>query len=418
MSAEPTIGENLAWLRGQTGLTQRELGTKAGGSVATIRVLERNGRTAALMSTLAKLAQALDVKPSTLLGQPQALHQRDGHRSSVAALRSAVHALDEVPGVPAAVATGLRDVPPVRDLHQTVEILWRQYHHGEFSELVAGLPGLLDGARAAVRAERGDRRRAVAAELSRGYQAAAMVAVHLSQDDLARSALEKAMVAADTAEDRMLVAAGCNALSWLLLRQNEPGTAARVAVGAAEELNPRMAVSDYPALRMWGRLMLSAVTAASRREDFDGAAELLASAKRCTKIVRVDGMDYVNGGHGSAFGPAKVRMVAVELAMAQGHSGQALRIAKRVPPTRRLPPATRSRHLLDVAQAQTWESRFTEAVATLTRVYEMAPEWMRYQVLARDTVRQIAEGKGRRRVPGLAPLAEHMNVGSRQIPPP
>ncbi|WP_367140632.1 MULTISPECIES: helix-turn-helix domain-containing protein [Streptomyces] len=413
MADEPTIGENLARLRAQTGLTQQELSTKSGVSVAAIRVLERNGRTTALMGTLAKLARALDVRPQALLGQPQTLRQEEGHRASVAALRRSVLALDEVPGVPLAVTADGESAPAVDELSHTVGVLWRQYHHGEFSGLVAGLPGLLGGAKAAVREARGSGRRAASAELSRAYQVAAMVAVHLSQDDLARSALEKAMVAADKAEDQLLIAAGCNALSWVLLRQGEPGLAAQLAVGAAEELNPRMAASDYAALRMWGRLMLSAVTAASRQEDFDGAAELLASAKRCTKVVRTDRMDYVNGGHGSAFGPSKVSMVAVELAMAQGHPGEALRLAKKVPPTRRLPPATRGRHLLDVAQAQTWEARFTEAVATLTRVQAMAGEWMRYQVLARDTVQQIFDNKGRRRIDGLAPLAEHMSITMR-----
>ncbi|MEU4213680.1 hypothetical protein AB0F13_27490 [Streptomyces sp. NPDC026206] len=49
----------------------------------------------------------------------------------------------------------------------------------------------------------------------------------------------------------------------------------------------------------------------------------------------------------------------------------------------------------------------------LTRVQAMAGEWMRYQVLARDTLQQIFEDKGRRRIEGLLPLAEHLNVTMR-----
>ncbi|MFI9311524.1 helix-turn-helix domain-containing protein [Streptomyces triculaminicus] len=99
MADEPTIGENLARLRAQTGLTQQELSNKSGVSTATIRVLERNGRTTALIGTLAKLARALDVKPQALLGQPQTLRQEEGHQASVAVLRRSLLALDEVPGV-------------------------------------------------------------------------------------------------------------------------------------------------------------------------------------------------------------------------------------------------------------------------------------------------------------------------------
>lgn len=75
MPQEPTIGENLARLRGQAGLTQEGLHRQSGVSLATIRMLERNGRTTALMGTLAKLARALDVKPTALIGQPVAVHQ-------------------------------------------------------------------------------------------------------------------------------------------------------------------------------------------------------------------------------------------------------------------------------------------------------------------------------------------------------
>ncbi|MER5973040.1 helix-turn-helix transcriptional regulator [Streptomyces sp. NPDC002055] len=408
MPDEPSIGQNLARLRGQTGLTQQELADASGVSVATIRKLERDGRSTALMGTLAKLARALDVKPSALLGQPQALRQEDGERTaSVAVLRRSIHALDEMPGVPVTVEE--REGPALDELRRTVRILWQAYHDGRHALLIGGLPDLIGGAKAAVRSLRGEGAREAAADLSRGYQLAAHAAVHLAQDDLARSALDRAMLAADAAEDPLLVAAGCTGLSWVLLRQNEPELAARIAVAKAAELNPRVSPSDYPALRMWGRLMLCAVTAASRQEDHDGAKELLDETRRCTTVVRDDATDYTNGGNYAFFGPAKIDMIAVEVAVSQGRSGEALRLAKRVTPSRRVPPTGRSRHLLDVAQAQTWESQFTPAVSTLTRVREATPEWMRYQVLARVIVRQIVEGKGRRRIDGLLPLVEHLN---------
>ncbi|MGP3999004.1 helix-turn-helix domain-containing protein [Streptomyces sp. 8N706] len=409
MSDEPTIGQNLARLRGQAGLTQQELASTSGVSVATIRKLERDGRSTALMGTLAKLARALDVRPSALLGQPQTLHREDGERvAGIAVVRRTIHALDEVPGVPMAVEQ--RDAPSVEDLRRTVRILWKAYHDGRHALLVSGLPELIDGAKAAMNSRPRSEYRAAAASLSRGYQLAAHAAVHLAQDDLARSALERAMLAADVAEDPLLVAAGCTGLSWVLLRQNEPELAARVAMAKADELNPRVSPSAYPALRMWGRLMLCAVTAASRQEDYDGARELLDEARRCTTVVTDDATDYTNGGNYAFFGPAKIDMIAVEVAMSQGKSSEALRLAKRVTPSRRVPPTGRSRHLLDVAQAQTWENQFREAVTTLTRVKETTPEWMRYQVLARVVVRQIVEGKGRRRIDGLLPLVQHMNA--------
>lgn len=410
MPQEPTIGENLARLRNQAGLTQAELNMKSGVSLATIRGLERNARTTALMGTLSKLARALDVKPSSLVGQPVTLHQEneDGRGANIAVVRRAVHALDEVPGVP--LAAQLREAPPLDELDNTVRLLWKAYHDGQHSTLVAGLPALIDGAKAAVRDLRGAQGRQASGNLSRAYQLAAHAAVHLSQEDLARSALERAMASADKAEDPVLIAAGCAGLSWVLLRQNEPVLASQVALAKAEELNPRVSVSDYAALRMWGRLMLCAVTAASRQEDYDTARELLLQAGTCTAIVNDDATDYLHGGNYAFFGPTKLAMIGVEIAMSQGKSSDALRLAKTITPSRRVPPIGRSRHLLDVAQAQTWESQYSDAVATLTKVKDTTPEWMRYQVLARVVVRQIMESKGRRRIEGLRPIAQHMNA--------
>ncbi|MEU1312570.1 helix-turn-helix transcriptional regulator [Streptomyces cinnamoneus] len=409
MSTEPTIGDNLARLRRQAGLTQRELAGRSGVGLPTIRGLECNARTTALMGTLAKLARALDVKPSVLLGQRQTLHQDDAPREDgIRALRRAVHPLEALPGLH--LAEQEAGTLTVADLRGEVELAWQRYWDGALSEMIGGLPAFLAAARTSAEELRGDERRSARAALARGYQAAAWGAVHLGQDDLARTAVERSLLAAQGTEDAVLIAGACNALAWVLMRQGENELVATVATTAADQLNPRFAREHYQAVRMYGRLTLSAMTAAARLEDYTLAHELLATAKRCTTIVDTDATDLVNGAHHAAFGPSLVTMVGVELAMAQEKPDEALRLAQQVPPTRRIPPVARGRHLLDVAQAHTWDGRYAEAVHTLTKVHAMAPEWMRYQVHAREVVRQIQESKGRRRLPGLAPLARHMNL--------
>ncbi|MFF1795296.1 helix-turn-helix domain-containing protein [Kitasatospora sp. NPDC058263] len=406
---EPTIGENLSRLRSQAGLTRAELSAKSGVAVPTIKGLEQNVRTTALMGTVSKLSRALDVKPSVLLGQRQTLHRDDGAREeSVAMLRRAIHPLGGLPGV--RLSGEDAEPPDAAALDTSVEQAWQQYHRGDFAHLIASLPLLLASARAAVRDSRGAGLRHSQAALSRCYSVAAQAAAHVGQDDLARTAVERSMVAADQAQDPVLVASGCNALSWVLLRQNEHHLAGQIAWDAADMLNPRFSRDNYQAVRMWGRLRLSSATAFSRQDDYQGAREMLDDAQRCTLVVDLDAVDYVNGGHNAAFGQSKVAMVRTEVAMAQHRPAEALRAAGTVSPTTRIPPMTRSRHLLDVAHAQTWEGQYADAVGTLTRVHGMAPEWMRYQVLAREVVRLVQDSKGRRRIDGLAPLLRHMNL--------
>ncbi|MEV7471992.1 hypothetical protein AB0O20_36785 [Streptomyces kronopolitis] len=164
------------------------------------------------------------------------------------------------------------------------------------------------------------------------------------------------------------------------------------------------------AVRMWGRLQLSGVTAAARQEDYGTAGELLGVAERCTQIVTVDDTDTINGGYHAAFGPSRVRMVAAELAMSQENLDRALELSAWVSATRRIPPMTRRRHLLDVANAHAWKGELVESIGFLTKVKAIAPEWMRYQVLAREVVRTVQTGRGRRRLEGLQPLAVHVGL--------
>jgi transcriptional regulator with XRE-family HTH domain len=62
------IGDRLKDVRVRRALTQAELAENAGVNVATIARLERN-ETEPHMSTLRKLAKALDVDPTKLVGE-------------------------------------------------------------------------------------------------------------------------------------------------------------------------------------------------------------------------------------------------------------------------------------------------------------------------------------------------------------
>ncbi|MGI8866246.1 MAG: helix-turn-helix domain-containing protein [Rubrobacteraceae bacterium] len=66
MQAVVYIGDKLKDLRTQRALTQQELADKAGIGKNTVNRIERND-TEPHMSTLRKIAKALDVAPATLV---------------------------------------------------------------------------------------------------------------------------------------------------------------------------------------------------------------------------------------------------------------------------------------------------------------------------------------------------------------
>jgi transcriptional regulator with XRE-family HTH domain len=73
MGLASPIGEQVARLRMLRGLTQEGLAAKSGVSVDVIRRLEQGARTSARLSSLARLAEALDVELSILLAGPVTL---------------------------------------------------------------------------------------------------------------------------------------------------------------------------------------------------------------------------------------------------------------------------------------------------------------------------------------------------------
>ncbi|WP_235989800.1 helix-turn-helix domain-containing protein [Streptomyces ureilyticus] len=74
---EPGIGDRIARLRMRRKLTQEGLAERAGLSVDVVRKLEQGVRQTARLTTLNALARALDVEPSTLVGQPATFEVRD-----------------------------------------------------------------------------------------------------------------------------------------------------------------------------------------------------------------------------------------------------------------------------------------------------------------------------------------------------
>src|SRR5689334_5353642 len=82
---QPTIGDNIRTRRMHLGITQEELAETSALSVETIRKLEQNVNTSARMSTLNRLARALRVPTSSLVGNAaRAAARRESDQDGVA----------------------------------------------------------------------------------------------------------------------------------------------------------------------------------------------------------------------------------------------------------------------------------------------------------------------------------------------
>jgi hypothetical protein len=190
----------------------------------------------------------------------------------------------------------------------------------------------------------------------------------------------------------------------VLLKQERLADAERVAVAAADRVEPDLSRDRSPRLAVWGVLMLRAASAAVRAGESEGAEEHLSLARMAAARLGLDTSICA-----MPFGPTNVVVASVNAAVELGWHGQVLALARDFPATGWVTPTWRARYKIDMAMAQIATRRISAAENTLLEAEAIAPDWKRYHALARDVVREAADHTTRRTAPihELGPTTEH-----------
>ncbi|WP_438486403.1 helix-turn-helix domain-containing protein [Streptomyces sp. S186] len=397
---EPGIGDRIARLRARRKLAQEGLAERAGLSVDIVRKLEQGVRRTARLSTLNALARALDVETSALVGKPATFEVRgDGEQPSVLALRQAVTPVSELLGE----EPDPEDPPDIAALRASLRSTERIRREGRMAEIGALLPQLIRDAKAVAHASTGSTAAAARSVLAEAYQIAATTLAALGKEDAAFTALERARVAAADGDDPHLEAMGFSSLAWVLTKQGRLADAERVALSAAERIEPGFR-SPPVELALWGILLLRAATAAVRLERRDTVLDLLTLAGAAAARIGADRIDYA-----TPFGPTNVGVAKVNFLVEMEDGAEALRAARTVPELRALPPTWRARFHVDRALALADLHHDEGAVAALLTAERTAPEWMRYHSTSLRLVSEL-RGRERRRTSPLVELADRLDL--------
>lgn len=403
---QPTIGDIIGARRRELAMTQETLAEAASVSVETVRKLEQNERTTARMSTLNKLAGALRVTTSSLLGDASratARREADHDQMALVGIRkvltpvrgSVVHSGSTV--TTATVGTALRDVD-------------RAYHSDDYSLALSRLPGMLVAARSAADAADGTTRRDALRRLAQAHELAGTVLVQVRAFDLAHRTLSLGLDAAAEADDELLDASNTVTMCWLLLREGRFEEAEALAVSTADAIEPRFSVSDPERLAIWGVLMLRAAAAAVRDTRWDTADDMLtaaaAAATRIGEQIPAGVLDRHPATVGT-FGVDLVAMKRTEALVIAGDPGAALEVARQMRQANPARPMLNNgnRHRLGVAQAQAMQGSYSDATETLFALRDGNATWLRQQRLARDVVYLVASARRRMMTQELADLA-------------
>jgi hypothetical protein len=296
--------------------------------------------------------------------------------------------------------------PDVMVLDRRVNEAWKLRQGSHYIELGQMLPGLLVDAQVVSQEMRGDQQAAAFGLLAHSYNTASSVLRKLGDNGLAVIAADRAVQAARSVGEPLLLAASAYRLANAFLPAGRVVEAKEVALSAAGGLESRLDASTAH-VATWGGLLLTAAVAAARRGDSGEAWELVGEAKTAARRLGTDHADL-----NTIFGPTSLAIQGVQVAAELGDGREVLRRAKHVHPTR-LPPylvERRTHYLIDVARGYAHRANDSGALTTLLEAEQLAPQEVRYNPIASDLVMVLLKRERRAATPGLRDLSARIGV--------
>ena len=382
MATTGAVGERIAAYRRRRGLSQAALAGLVGRSESWLSQVERGVRSVDRLSVLLDMARVLHVDVEALTGTPWQYAPNGGNvPGNLDEVRRFFARYDHLLGVepPAGVT--------LEDLRSRVAQAHRTYQAARYEEVIVQLPELLTVAEGLHRTVTGDDRREVVLSYVSAYVVVAKLLTKLGVGDIALVASDRSATAAVAAESPAARGMAAYQVVCALLRSDR---------------------TDEPALTsVTGALWLISAVIAGRRTDRAEAWHRLDVAEDLAVTLGQDA-----NFAWTAFGPTNVAIHRVSVAAELGDAGEALRVAADVE-TERLPEGLSSRRAethLNLAWAQAQRKRDAEATLHLLEAERTAPQTVRYNVMAREMIREMAARGKRGKTSALHNLAVRAGV--------
>ncbi|MEU4827731.1 helix-turn-helix transcriptional regulator [Actinomadura sp. NPDC023710] len=274
-------------------------------------------------------------------------------------------------------------------LREQVEEAWRTWQSSKdrFTEAASVLPGLIGDVEHAVRVHRGGSdagaRREVLRVASDLYGLLRSYCRRAGRLDLSLMVADRAIRAAEDADDPVRIAAAQWNLGHVLLSHSEPEAveeAKDVALHAVDELRKTPATAEAKAVE--GALELVAVVSDARRRRWWEARQRLEqqAAPLAGKVGEGGNVQW------TVFGPTNVRMHAMSIEMLAGEASEGLRLADKIDPSQ-LPSRERQFTFgLELARCHDLRREDAAVLVHLFDLEEIAPEDLARSPLARDMI--------------------------------
>jgi transcriptional regulator with XRE-family HTH domain len=404
LDARKEIGRRIARQRRRRGLSQTVLAQLVGRSESWLSQVERGLRSVDKHSVLVRLAEILGVEVGRLI--PDETVAEAVKYEPVAAIREAMTHYGALPGVVnGRVSTGRR--PRLRWLSHEMRRANGLYQAARYDEAGRLLPGLIDAVEEARSSCAPADRRAADTVRALVYHSATMTLSRVGEAELAWTAADRSVAAAEAAERPLLAAVSAYRLGYVLIRLRRAEQAEDLLLRTADALAASSRRAKPPALSVHGGLYLAAAAAAAARFDSAGTARHLEAAQELAGRLGGDRNDFW-----SAFGPTNVAIHEVSAAVAFGDAESAVRRGESLDVDRLGPGllGRRAQVLLDLARAYGLRRKDAAAVNTLLRAEQVSPELVRYDSRTNELLTELVGREHRVSTPELRGLAHRAGV--------
>ncbi|MFI0820539.1 helix-turn-helix domain-containing protein [Streptomyces sp. NPDC021098] len=295
-------------------------------------------------------------------------------------------------------------------LRERVEGAWRAWQSSKarFTDMAAVLPSLIVDTEHAARTRRsademGTRRDVIRATADLYFLLRSYLR-RTGRVDLSMMAADRAVRAAEEADDPLRMAAAQWNLGHVLLAAQEPDGAEQVARQAVEGLR-KAPMAEPERVAMSGALQLVAVVAEARRRDWTGARERLRThARPAARSVGEGNIMW------TVFGPTNVDLHELSIEMEAGEPSEALRLADEVD-TSGLPSLERSFTFnLEMARCHNLRREDAGVLLNLLELEDFAPEDLARTPLARELMLTVIRRGRTRHARQAEKLAERVGI--------
>lgn len=382
MTADPTFGQRLRLLRERAGMSRPVLAGLVGRSPEWVKHVESGRLATPRLPMLLRLAEVLGVGDLVELTGDQSMRINRfgyGEHPSVPAIRAVVqrYKLNRPDRAP----------QPVAVLRERMAAAWRAWHQSpnRRTDVGAVLPDVLVDCQDTVAAlDEGAERRDASAVLADAYHLAQHVLVNAAPPDLLWLVVERAMAAAQTADQPLALAGAAWTVGNMLRVDGRMDEALALVHDAAGLLEPHLPEAGDESRAMWGALQLhGAVTAARAGRDGDAWAHW----DRAEAAVRRLPAGYAH--QWTAFGEGNLRLHEVSLTMDLWKSREALRRAESIDPATIPSRERRGRLFVEMARGHHAADGRIAATRLLMLACDEGVDGVRYSPAARAIVEDL-----------------------------